>query len=94
MEIHQKGGGIHYTVDCVRNSTFDELYSSLDKRLWSMLRYGTTTVEAKSGYGLDTETEIKMLKVLKRANEEHPMSLSITYCGAHAIPKYCIVISS
>ena len=88
MEIHERGGGIHYTVNCTRQSTSDELYQSLNKRLWTMLRYGTTTVETKSGYGLNTESEVKMLQVLKRANEEHPISLSITYCGAHAVPKF------
>lgn len=53
-----------------------------------MLRCGTTTIEAKSGYGLDAKNEIKMLRVLTRARKEFPMiEISSTYCGAHAIPR-------
>ena len=87
MEIHAKGGGIHYTVDCVRQSTLEQLYTSLEARLTTMLTAGTTVVEAKSGYGLDLENETKMLRVIERAKREHPMTISSTYCGAHAIPK-------
>ena len=87
MDIHAQGGGIHYTVDCVRKATPEQLYESLVSRLSAMMRYGTTTVEAKSGYGLDVEAEVKMLKVLDRARKEHPITLSVTYCGAHAVPK-------
>lgn len=86
MDIHSQGGGIHYTVNCVREASVEELTDTLIRRLWIMLRNGTTTVEAKSGYGLDTETEIKMLQVLYRV--DHPVTLSITYCGAHAVPRY------
>ena len=93
MDIHQQGGGIHYTVNCVRQASPDQLYASLINRLSAMLRCGTTVVEAKSGYGLDTKTEIKMLQVLNRAQQEHPISLSITYCGAHAVPKYVYCLS-
>ena len=87
MDIHATGGGIHFTVDCVRRATFDDLYSSLSQRLWSMLRCGTTLVEAKSGYGLDLENEYKMLRTIEKAKKEHPISVSSTYCGAHAVPK-------
>ena len=53
-----------------------------------MLRCGTTTLEAKSGYGLDAESEIKMLRVIERGRKEFPMmDISCTFCGAHAIPK-------
>ena len=52
-----------------------------------MLRGGTTVVEAKSGYGLDLENELKMLNVIEKAKQEHPISISSTYCGAHAVPK-------
>lgn len=93
MDIHQQGGGIHYTVNCVRQASPDQLYASLIDRLSAMLRCGTTAVEAKSGYGLDTTTEIKMLQVLNKAQQEHPISLSITYCGAHAVPKYVYCLS-
>ena len=88
MDIHAQGGGIHYTVDCVHKATPEILYQSLVTRLSSMMQYGTTTAEAKSGYGLDLENEVKMLQVLNKAQTEHPMSLSVTYCGAHAVPKY------
>ncbi|XP_019855779.1 PREDICTED: probable imidazolonepropionase [Amphimedon queenslandica] len=87
MDIHKSGGGINFTVQCVRSATHKELYDPLVQRLWSMMRCGTTTVEAKSGYGLETESEVKMLEVLNNARQEHPMDLSITYCGAHAVPR-------
>lgn len=58
MDIHAKGGGIGYTVDCVHQATEAELAASLQERLWGMLRKGTTLVEAKSGYGLDLENEV------------------------------------
>ena len=87
MDIHAKGGGIHFTVNCVRQATVDQLYSSLCERLSGMLHCGTTLVEAKSGYGLDFENEYKMLQVIEKAKKEHPISISTTYCGAHAVPK-------
>ena len=87
MEVHAKGGGIHFTVDHVRQASVDQLYSSLTQRLTSMLRGGTTLVEAKSGYGLDFDNEYKMLEVIEKAKREHPISISSTYCGAHAVPK-------
>ena len=87
MEVHAQGGGIHFTVDCVRRATPDQLYASLDRRLTTMLTTGTTVVEAKSGYGLDLDNETKMLRVIERAKREHAMTVSSTYCGAHAIPK-------
>ena len=87
MEVHAKGGGIHYTVGCVRRATAEQLYTSLDRRLTAMLSTGTTVVEVKSGYGLDLDNELKMLRVIERAKREHPMTISSTYCGAHAIPK-------
>jgi len=87
MDIHAMGGGIHFTVNCVRKASFDQLYDSLCERLWAMLKGGTTLVEAKSGYGLDLENEYKMLRVIEKAKREHPISISSTYCGAHAVPK-------
>ena len=87
MDIHAKGGGIHYTVDCVHRASFDHLYASLTQRLTTMLRGGTTLVEAKSGYGLDLENEYKMLRVIEKAKQEHPITISSTYCGAHAVPR-------
>lgn len=87
MDIHAVGGGIHYTVRQVQQATCDDLYDSLAHRLTLMLRGGTTLVETKSGYGLTLEDESKMLRAIKRAKEEHPISVSVTYCGAHAVPK-------
>ena len=63
MDVHKMGGGIGYTVGYTRNSSFEELQSLLIQRLNRMVKFGTTTVEAKSGYGLEKDTEIKMLKV-------------------------------
>ncbi|KAL5517385.1 hypothetical protein EMCRGX_G002926 [Ephydatia muelleri] len=87
MDIHAMGAGIHFTVNCVRSSSEDELASSLCQRLWGMVACGTTVVEAKSGYGLNLEGEVKMLRVLERGRREHPITISSTYCGAHAVPK-------
>jgi imidazolonepropionase len=63
MDIHKMGGGIGFTVEHTKQSSLEELKSLLIERLNRMLRYGTTLVEAKSGYGLETETEMKMLQV-------------------------------
>ena len=76
MDIHAKGGGIHFTVDCVHQASVDQLYSSLSERLSAMLCCGTTLIEAKSGYGLDFENEYKMLEVIEKAKKEHPVSVS------------------
>ncbi|RLF41291.1 MAG: imidazolonepropionase [Thermoplasmata archaeon] len=85
-EIKEKGGGITYTVDKTRKASFDELYQQAKKRLDNMLRYGTTTCEAKTGYGLNPESEAKILKVQKMLNETHPVDIISTFLGAHAIP--------
>ena len=87
MDIHAMGGGIHFTVGRVQQASFEELYDSLTERLTSMLQGGTTLVEAKSGYGLDLENEYKMLRVIEKAKSEHAVSISTTFCGAHAVPK-------
>lgn len=86
MDIKNKGGGIGFTVKKTRNASFDELYNKSYRRLDTMLKYGTTTCEAKTGYGLNTETEIRMLKVQKKLNEKHVMDVVSTFLGAHAIP--------
>ena len=72
---------------CVYRAGVDQLYSSLSECLLAMLHCGTTLVEAKSGYGLDFDNEYKMLEVIERAKRKHPISVLITYCGAHAMPK-------
>ncbi len=86
MDILKAGGGILSTVNSTKKSTFDELYNKAKKSLDTMLSFGITTVEAKSGYGLDLETELKQLKVAKKLNENHPVDLVSTYLGAHAMP--------
>lgn len=87
MEIHQAGGGIHFTVEHTRKATEDELFTSFQQRLGRMLRAGSTLVECKSGYGLDWETELKMLRVMERAKRSMDIGISSTYCGAHAVPR-------
>ncbi|XP_029418949.1 probable imidazolonepropionase isoform X2 [Nannospalax galili] len=87
MDIHQAGGGINFTVEQTRRASEEELFRSFQQRLQCMMRAGTTLVECKSGYGLDLETELKMLRVIERARRELHLSLSATYCGAHSVPK-------
>jgi len=88
-EIARAGGGIASTVNAVRNSSKDELVKLSEKRLLNFLKYGTTTLEAKSGYGLDVKNEIKMLEVINKLNEFNRYGLNIipTFLGAHSIPK-------
>ena len=87
MEILKRGGGIFYTVNKTRKASPIQLLEQSKKRLNTMLSYGTTSCEAKTGYGLDVETEIKILKVQKKLQESHPMNMVSTFLGAHAIPK-------
>ena len=87
IEILERGGGILYTVNETRKATEDGLFKQSCKRLDTMLSYGTTTCEAKSGYGLDTKTELKILKTQKKLNETHEIDIVSTFLGAHAIPK-------
>ena len=86
LDILRAGGGILDTVKKTREATFDELYSKTEGFLDEMMGLGVTTCEAKSGYGLDFDTEVKMLEVLKKLNEDHPMDIVSTFMGAHAIP--------
>ena len=88
MEVHQAGGGIHFTVEHTRAAAASTLLASLTARLGAMLRAGSTLVEVKSGYGLELEAELKMLEVMEEARRTLPISLSSTYCGAHAVPRY------
>ena len=87
LEILAAGGGILSTVKATREADFDDLYSKASGFLDDMLRYGTTTIEAKSGYGLETATEIKQLKVVSKLQTEHAMDVVSTFMGAHAIPQ-------
>lgn len=85
-EIAAKGGGIASTVRATRAATEDELFTSAEKRLRSLLRDGVTTVEIKSGYGLDLVNERKMLRVARRLGEALPVSVRATCLAAHALP--------
>uniref|UniRef100_A0A8C5NQ30 Probable imidazolonepropionase n=1 Tax=Junco hyemalis TaxID=40217 RepID=A0A8C5NQ30_JUNHY len=87
MEIHQAGGGIHFTVEHTRAASEAELLAGLQQRLGRMLRAGSTLVECKSGYGLDLHTELKMLRAIERARTSTDIGISSTYCGAHAVPR-------
>lgn len=84
MEIMKRGGGIQSTVNATREANAEELYESGMNRLESMLSQGITTVEGKSGYGLDLDCEIKQLRVMKALNDNHPIDIVSTYLGAHA----------
>ncbi|XP_067255777.1 probable imidazolonepropionase [Chanodichthys erythropterus] len=87
MEVHEAGGGIHFTVTHTRSATEQHLLDGLKSRLERMMRAGTTLVECKSGYGLELDTELKMLRVINSARKSLPIGISATYCGAHAVPK-------
>jgi imidazolonepropionase len=86
MEILQRGGGILSTVAATRSASRAELTETGLRRLDSMLSFGVTTVEGKSGYGLDRETEIKQLDVMADLNRRHPLDVVPTFMGAHAVP--------
>jgi imidazolonepropionase len=87
MDIMQRGGGILNTVKATRAASKEELYHEGLKRLDSMLSFGVTTVEGKSGYGLDCETEIKQLEVMEKLDSAHPINIVRTFLGAHAVPE-------
>ncbi len=86
MEILKRGGGIFYTVKETRKATPVQLFQQSKKCLETMLSYGTTSCETKTGYGLDVQTELKLLKVQKKLQETQPMDIVSTFLGAHAIP--------
>ena len=87
LEIAERGGGILSTVEATRKASFDELFSFGKKRLDRMLSKGVTTVEAKSGYGLSLQDELKILKVMKALQADHPVDIVLTFLGAHTVPK-------
>ena len=86
-EIMAAGGGIPVTVETVQDASEDELVDGLCEQLDVMLAHGTTTAEVKSGYGLDTETELRMLAAIERADKRHPVDLVPTFMGAHEVPQ-------
>lgn len=86
LEIMAAGGGIVSTMRKVRAASLDELVTEARTRLNTMLALGTTTVEIKTGYGLDLESELKMLRAIARLAESHPITIIPTFMGAHTIP--------
>ncbi|HWQ29643.1 MAG TPA: imidazolonepropionase [Negativicutes bacterium] len=87
LEILKQGGGILSTVRNTRGASKEQLKAKAQKSLDEMLLHGTTTVEAKSGYGLDFDNEIKCLEVVRELNASHPVDIVSTYMGAHAVPE-------
>ena len=85
-QIAAEGGGIVSTVRATRAASAEQLFADTRIRLDEMLRCGTTTCEAKSGYGLTTESELKMLRVVRELARDHPMDIVPTFMGAHEIP--------
>ena len=85
-EIASKGGGINSSVSSLRQEDEDSLYESCINRMDQFLFNGTTTLEAKSGYGLSVDDEIKSLNIIKKINQNHILDLIPTFLGAHAIP--------
>lgn len=86
-EIAAAGGGIVSSVSPTRKSTLSELKALSRERLRSMVRYGVTTVEGKTGYGLDRDAELKQLRVMVELDAETPVDISRTFLGAHVVPK-------
>jgi imidazolonepropionase len=87
QEILAEGGGILRTVRATREADAPTLLGNLLGHLDTMLAHGTTTVEVKSGYGLDAETELRMLDVVAAADARHPVDVVPTFMGAHAVPE-------
>ncbi len=85
MEIMNMGGGIMSTVRATREESAKELFLSGENRLNQMMKQGVTTVEGKSGYGLDLVTELKQLRVMKELDQKHPIDVISTFMGAHAL---------
>ena len=85
-EIAAQGGGINASINGVRNASKEELIKRVTKRMDRFLKQGTTTVECKTGYGLDTKSELKSLQVIHEVNESHEIDIIPTFLGAHAFP--------
>jgi imidazolonepropionase len=86
-EILASGGGIHSTVEATRAATFDRLLADASERAWRLVHQGTTTVEVKSGYGLDLTTEVRLLEVAHAVGERVPIDVVATFLGAHVVPR-------
>ena len=87
LEILKQGGGILSTVRATQEASKEELVEKATNYLNRMLSFGVTTVEAKSGYGLDAPTELKQLEVVKQLQQTHPIDIVSTFLGAHAVPE-------
>ena len=85
-EISLEGGGINASINGVRGSSETELLDIIMSRMDEFLRLGTTTIEAKTGYGLDTESELKSLRILDHVHNSHKIDIFPTFLGAHSIP--------
>ena len=86
MSIMERGGGIVNTMNATRSTSYDDLFGDAYDRLDTMMDMGVTTVEGKSGYGLDLATELIQLRVMKELNDDHPLDVVSTFLGAHAVP--------
>ena len=86
-EIAKRGGGILNSVDRLRAASEDELFADAWNRLEEVASFGTGAIEIKSGYGLDTENELKMLRVIRRLKEKSPLTIKANFLGAHAVPR-------
>jgi imidazolonepropionase len=87
MDIMARGGGIASTVEATRQADLETLVGTGRHRLDAMLAFGVTTVEGKSGYGLDRDTELRQLEAMAILQREHPVDIATTFLGAHAVPK-------
>ena len=87
QEIAAKGGGILNSAKKVQQADEDDLYNSARRRLIDLIKLGTGAIEIKSGYGLTTDAELKMLRVIRRLKEEFPIPIKATFMGAHAVPE-------
>lgn len=85
-EIAKRGGGILNSAERIRKASEEELFEAAYDRIQEIAGFGTGAVEIKSGYGLDTESELKMLRVIRRLKEETPLLIKSTFLGAHAVP--------
>lgn len=89
MSIMERGGGINATVIPTKNASLEELKEAGRERMNRMLEFGVTTVEGKSGYGMDCDTELKQLRAMKELNEEHSIDVVTTFLGPHSVlPEY------
>ncbi|MCX6156297.1 MAG: imidazolonepropionase [Candidatus Kapabacteria bacterium] len=85
-EIAEQGGGIQHTVRETRAASEEQLFASAEKLINNAIKHGTTAFETKSGYGLDTKTELKILRVIKKLRKEKKLQISSTFLGAHDFP--------